>query len=71
MMKVLNHEEYQELKERGFELSDSFHSYQEAKDHALYLKELNNDPSNMVSVGGYYWKPNEVRPYVVYKHTIL
>jgi hypothetical protein len=70
MMKWLTDEELKEFKSRGFETSDSYDTEEEALTYAKYLKDLNKDPSHMVSVVGLYPHLDHY-PQVVFKHTVL
>jgi hypothetical protein len=68
-MKWLTDEQLRELKNRGFETSAPFDTEEEATLHYNYLKELNKDPSQIVSVVGLYAYLDHY-PQVVYKHTV-
>jgi hypothetical protein len=68
-LKWLTDEELTELKERGFEVSDSFDTEEEALNYVKYLNELKKDPSQIISIGGLYAHLDHY-PQVVYKHTI-
>lgn len=69
-MKWLTEEEVKDLEERGFELSSPFDSEEEAESYAAELKEIDRDPSFMVSVAGFYpFEEHYVQ--VMYKYRAL
>lgn len=69
-MRWLNDEELKELLDRGFETSEAFDTEEQAQKLAKELKQINKDPSFMVSIGGLYAHLDHY-PQVVYKHTFI
>jgi hypothetical protein len=69
-MKWLNDEELNDLLDRGFKTSEAFDTEEHALLFAKELKQINKDPSFMVSIGGLYAHLDHY-PQVVYKHTFI
>jgi hypothetical protein len=67
MMKWLSDVELMELKERGFEVSNSYDTEEEALEYVKYLKDLSKDPSYIVSIAGLYAHLDHY-PQVVFKY---